>query len=136
MRREHLDVQKSIKQKYGDLYEVAVELDKTNYLPDRERHWYQPDVILRNKQGVIKYIVEVENDPFRKALVGASILADCSIAELQQNNKPRLIFVVYTEKGIRQILNFIEKLKIAKQYCTHLESIEIYPLKEFEKLRL
>ncbi|MCS7198668.1 MAG: hypothetical protein NZ930_08395, partial [Candidatus Bipolaricaulota bacterium] len=63
-----------------------------------------------------RYIIEIENEPVRKALIGASILADYSIRELQPEVRPRLIFVVYTEQGIKQISNFREKLTIAKQY--------------------
>ena len=92
-------------------------------------------MILWDKLGEIKYIVEVENDPVRKVIVGASILADYSVAELQQTTS-RLIFVVYSEKGIKQIHNFIKKLDIAKKYCPHLENIEIYSEADFKKLSL
>lgn len=136
MRAEHRNIQKWIKARYGNKYNVEAEIDGQNYLPDRVRHWYQPDVVLRNSKGEIKYIIEVENDPMRKALVGASVLADCSVAELKQQNKPRLIFVVYTKIGIKQIPNFIEKLKIAKKYCPHLKNIEIYLEPDFNKLQL
>ena len=136
MRTEHRDIQHWIKEHYGSKYKVEVEIDKRNYLPDRERHWYQPDVILRDGQGEIKYIIEVESDPVRKVLVGASILANHSIAELGQQTRPQLIFVVYSEQGIRQIPNFIEKLKIAKKYCTHLENIEICSKADFKELQL
>ncbi len=136
MRTEHRDIQEWIKRKHGHKYHVAAEVDRQNYLPDKERHWYQPDVILRDGSNEIRYIIEIENDPVRKALVGASILADYSLRELQQENRPRLIFVVYTEQGIRQIPNFVEKLKIAKQYCTYLGEIEIYSEKEFKALHL
>lgn len=136
MRTEHRDIQKWIKQKYGHKYQVAVEIDRKNYLPDKERHWYQPDVILRDGHNEVRYIIEIENDPVRKALVGASILADYSMRALKQRAKPRLIFVVYTEQGIKQIPNFREKLAIAKQYCLYLGNIEIYSEEEFKDLRL
>ncbi len=136
MRTEHRDIQEWIKQKYGHRYRAAVEIDGQNYLPDKERHWYQPDVILRNHSGEISHIIEIENDPVRKALVGASILADYSMRELQQTAKPRLIFVVYTEQGTKQISNFREKLAIAKYYCSYLDDIEIYSEAEFKVLHL
>lgn len=136
MRTEHRDIQHWIKQQYGCIYHIAAEVDQQNYLPDRQRHWYQPDVIVRDASGEIRYIIEVENDPVRKALVGASILADYSIGALEQHFKPRLIFVVYTEQGIRQIRNFKEKLSIAKQYCSRLGDIEIYSEKDFKILQL
>jgi len=136
MRAKHRNIQKWIKARYESKHNVEAEIDRQNYLPDRVRHWYQPDVVLRNSKGEIKYIIEVENDPMRKALVGASVLADCSVAALKQQNKPRLIFVVYTKIGIKQIPNFIEKLKIAKKYCPHLKSIEIYSEPDFNRLQL
>jgi len=136
MLEKHKDIQLWIKKYYGRKYKVEVEIDGQNYLPDRQRHWYQPDVILRGKNGEIKYIIEVENDPVRKALVGASILADYSIAELVQQTKPRLVFVVYAKKGIGQISNFNEKLKIAKKYCANLKNIEVYPELDFKRLKL
>jgi hypothetical protein len=132
MRTEHRDIQQWIKRQHGRTYHVVAEIDQQNYLPDHERHLYQPDVILRDADGEIKYIIEVENDPVRKALVGASILADHSIGELKQQSKPRLIFVVYTAQGIRQIPNFIEKLNIAKPYCSRIDNIEIYSEKDFK----
>jgi hypothetical protein len=86
--------------------------------------------------GEIRYIIAVESDPVRKALVGASILADHSIDELKQRAKPRLIFVVYDEHGIRQIRDFKERLDIAKRYCSHLDDIEIYSQADFRALQL
>jgi hypothetical protein len=136
MRTEHRDIQQWIKRKYGHKYHVAAEVDKQNYLPDRERHWYQPDVILRDGNDEIRHMIEIENDPVRKALVGASILADYSVRELEQEIRPRLIFVVYTEQGIKQIPNFVEKLTIAKRYCSSLGDIEIYSEEDFRALQL
>jgi len=129
-------MQKWLKQKYGHQYRIAAEIDHQNYLPDRKRHWYQPDVIFRDDNNEIKYIIEVENDPVRKALIGASILADCSMRDVKQVIRPRLIFVVYTEQGVKQIPNFKEKLAIAKQYCSNLIGIDIYSEKEFKALQL
>jgi len=136
MKAEHTEIQRWTKEQYSHKYKVAAEIDKQNRLPDQKRHWYQPDVVLRDSQGEIKYIIEVENDPVRKVLVGASILADCSVAELGQQTKPVLIFVVYSEKGIRQIRNFVTRLEIAKKYCAHLKNIEIYSEANFKKLAL
>ncbi|HEX9917422.1 MAG TPA: hypothetical protein VGB16_06755 [candidate division Zixibacteria bacterium] len=136
MRAEHRNIQKWIKARYGNKYNVEAEIDGQNYLPDRVRHWYQPDVVLRSSKDEIKCIIEVENNPMRKALVGASVLADCSVAALKQQNKPRLIFVVYTKIGIKQIPNFKQKLKITKKYYLHLKSIRIYSELDFKALQL
>jgi len=136
MRSEHRDLQHWIKQRHGHKYRVAAEIDGKNRLPDWERHWYEPDVILRNSSDKIVYIIEVENDPVRKALVGASVLADACIAEIGQQARPRLILVVYTGVGIKQIPNFKEKLQIAKRYCHHLDDIEVYPETVFKEMEL
>ena len=136
MRHEHRNIQHWIKRKYATRFRVEVEVDKTNYLPDRESHVYQPDVILRSDANEVLYIIEVENDPVRKALVGACILADYSIKALRQQAKPILIFIVYSEEGIRQMGNFRDKLEIAKEYCKDLSDVRIYTEKEFKVLDL
>jgi len=137
MRKEHKNIQKWIKEKYSNKFDVAAEtIDGQNNLPNKKMHIYQPDVLLKSKKsGKIVYIVEVENDPMRKVLVGASILADYSV-KLLQNTKPTLIFVVYLEKGIRQIPNFIEKIKIVKKYCSNLKDIKIFSITDFKRLNL
>lgn len=136
MQESHRTIQQWIEQQHGRTYHVAAEVSQRNCLPDRGRLWYQPDVILRDARGEIRYIIEVESDPVRKALIGASILADYSIGALGQRTKPRLIFVVYTEQGVRQISNFREKLRIAALYCPRLDGIDIYSLQDFKALSL
>lgn len=132
MKQEHKDIQQWIKEKYSSPYQVCAEIDGQNRLPDKERHWYQPDVLIKDSSGEITYIIEVENDPMRKNLVGASILADASIKELNQKTKPWMIFIVYTDQGIRQMQNFKDKLDIVKPYCTNLANIEVYSEIEFK----
>jgi hypothetical protein len=132
MRHEHKSIQEWIKGAYRYCGDVSAEIDAQNKLPDAVRHWYQPDVIVRGPQGEIAMIVEVENDPMRKVIVGAAILADASIAALAQTRKPRLVFVVYLEKGIKQIPNFRDKAAIAMPYCKNLEAIEIVSETEFK----
>ena len=134
MKHEHKDIQTWIKKKYGRKYNIEVEIVKQNKLPDAKRHWYQPDVIIKNKNGKIKYIIEVENDPVRKVIVGASILADASLKELKE--KGDLYFVIYDPKGIRQIHNFQLKAKIAKEYCHNLNKINVFSFEEFKKINL
>lgn len=136
MRKEHKSIQRWIKQKYQHRYQVGAEIDEQNRLPDRKRHWYQPDVILRDSKDNIRFIIEIENDPIRKALIGASILADYSVRFLKQRIKPRLIFVVYAKQGIRQIPNFKKKIQIARSYCAHLSNIEVYSWQKFQMLQL
>jgi hypothetical protein len=115
---------------------VAAEIKEQNKLPDAKRHWHQPDVILKNKGAEIEYIVEVENDPVRKTVVGASVLADACLRALKQKKKPQLYFVIYTQEGIKQIPNFREKIKIVKPYCRYLADIKALSVKEFKKLQL
>jgi hypothetical protein len=136
MRNEHRDIQNWIEQKYRDSFTVLAEVNRRNNLPDTERHWYQPDVILGNPKGEIEYIIEVENDPMRKAIVGASILADACIREIQQSCKPTLIFVVYMPQRVRQIPNFESKIEIVRPYCKNLGSIEVYSIDEFKHIKL
>lgn len=133
MRKEHRQIQVEVKKRYKQKYDVFTEAeDGRNNLPNRESHVYQPDIVVKNKNsGKISYIIEVENDPMRKNLVGASVLADYSIGQLNENQKPILIFIVYTDKGIRQIHNFVEKLKIARKYCKNLKDIRMLSLQEF-----
>lgn len=91
--------------------------------------------MIRDRNGDVALIVEVENDPMRKVIVGASILADASVAALDQKRKPRLIFVIYKKQGIKQIPNFRDKVQIAIPYCRHLKKIEVLPETEFEERR-
>ena len=136
MRNEHREIQTWIEQRYSHIFLVCAEVNKQNKLPDAMRHWYQPDVVLRNSQGEIEYIIEVENDPMRKVIVGASILADACIGEIQQRKKPSLIFIVYMPQGVRQIQNFKNKIEIAIPYCKNLHSIEMYSIDEFMQIEL
>lgn len=137
MRSEHKSIQEWINKEYSIDFDVCAEvISGQNKLPNKEEHIYQPDVLLKRKKSRdIAYIIEVENDPMRKALVGASILADYSVSLLQKT-KPILIFVIYSEDGIRQISNFEEKLKIAKKYCLKLKDICVYSISDFKKMSL
>lgn len=137
MRSEHKKIQKWVQSKYSKKFDICAEaIDGQNRLPNKEKHIYQPDVLLKRKKSRdIAYIVEVENDPVRKALVGASILADYSV-RLLQKTKPILIFVIYSKDGIKQISNFEEKLKIAKKYCLKLKDICVYSISDFKKMSL
>jgi len=134
MKHEHKYIQLWIKKTYSEKYNIEAEIDKQNKLPDAARRWYQPDVIIRNKNGEIKYIIEVENDPVRKAIVGASILADASLKALNGNAK--LYFVIYDQEGIRQIHNFRAKAEIAKRYCYNINEINVVSFEEFKNKNL
>jgi hypothetical protein len=137
MRKEHKEIQRWIKKKYSKHFDIYAEaIDGKNYLPDMEKHAYEPDVLIKARDSnKINYIIEVESDPMRKSIVGASILADYSISMLKRM-KPTLIFVVYLKEGIKQIPNFKEKRKIAKKYCKNLNDILVYSVNDFKKLKL
>lgn len=138
MKGEHKKIQESIKRRFSNRFVVKCEaIDGKNYLPNKESCVYQPDVIIKSKfSDDILYIIEVECDPVRKVLVGASILADYSISQMKVKTKPVLIFIIYTKKGIKQIHNFKERIKIAKQYCKHIKEIMIFTKEEFKKYEL
>jgi hypothetical protein len=131
---EHRDIQTWIYNKYKTQFNVLVEIAGQNCLPDKRRHWYQPDVILKSlgDPNDIRYIIEVENDPTRKAIVGACLLADCSLAEMQTATAG-LIFVVYSENGKHQINNFREKVKVIKDRCPRLSSICVVTDEDFKR---
>lgn len=134
MRKEHRDIQSWIKKTYSQKYTIEAEIDKQNQLPDSSQRWYQPDVVIKNKNGGIEYIIEVESDPIRKAIVGASILADASLKALNENGK--LYFVIYDPKGIKQIHKFQAKAEIAKRYCYHINEITVVSFEEFKNKNL
>ena len=134
MRTEHKQIQIEIKERYNQKYDVCIEVDKKNCLPDKKSHVYQPDTVVKKRNSnEIVFIIEVENDPMRKNLVGASILADYSVSQLKQIEKPTLIFIVYTNEGKKQFDNFNEKLKIAKKYCKNLKDIKLFHIDDFWK---
>jgi len=132
MKPEHLEeIPQFIRDKYGAQFKVLA--GKTNYLPDRTRHWYQPDVILKSLSDPhdIRYIIEIECDPVRKALAGACILADCSI-EVMQTAKAGLIFIVYSPEGKRRFKDFVKRVEILKPRCPHL-SIQVVRDEDFKE---
>ena len=136
MRPEHRQIQEWVKEHYSSKYRVSPEIDAQNRLPDSPRRWYQPDIILRNAHSEVEYILEIECDPVRKALVGASILAEASIHALDQRVRPTLVFVVYGAKGIEQIENFRTRIDIIKPYCHALRDIQVMSWCDFKALDL
>jgi len=137
MKKEHRAIQEWVKKKYSDIFNVEAEsVDGQNPLPNKKLHIYQPDVLVRNRRSKnIAYIIEIENDPVRKALVGASVLADYCI-KIMQKAKPVLVFVIYSPEGIKQIPNFKEKVNIAKRYCKNLKDIKVFTTSEFKKFKI
>ena len=62
MLTQHRGIPDWIKKKYSGQFKVLAEgKGSTNYLPDKDRHWYQPDVILKSLKhpNEIRYIIEV-----------------------------------------------------------------------------
>ena len=79
----HKDMQAEVADDIRTIFNAPDRATADAYLIVR-RDWYQPDVIMFDNNGEIKYIIEVENDPVRKALVGASILANHSLVNLNR----------------------------------------------------
>ncbi len=137
MLREHREIQEWIKRKYGDRFEVLAEIDHQNCLPDRKNgHWYQPDVILKEQNGAkdVRYIIEVENDPMRKVIAGACLLADCCLEKMQKA-KAELLFIVFSKNGKQQIKSFRNKVDFVRHRLPHLSSIQVVTDKEFKQGR-
>jgi len=131
----HRDIQEWIEKKYSVRFRALSEgKGRMNFLPDKDRHWYQPDVILRSLSDPndIRCIIEVENDPMRKAIVGACLLADCSLEQMQDATAG-LIFIIYSENGKKQIKNFKDKVEIIRSRCPHLSSIEVVTDEDFKQ---
>ena len=71
---------------------------KENNLPTgagRNEAIYRPDIIVRNSDGEIVWLVEVETSEGGKAVAGAAILADITMQKMSVRNKPKLMFVFY-----------------------------------------
>jgi hypothetical protein len=92
------DIQKWIKNRYEKKYHVLAEAveHKRNYIICNDKELYYPDVLLKDCNGNIIYIIEVEvgGTTIRKSVVGATILADYCIGIRNQEVKPCLFFVV------------------------------------------
>ena len=135
MLTQHRGIPEWIKKKYSGRFNVLAEgKGSTNYLPDKDRHWYQPDIVLKSitEPKDVRYIIEVECDPVRKAIVGACLLADCSIEEMQET-PAGLIFIIYSESGKKQISNFRAKVELIRCRCPHLSSINVVSYEEFRQ---
>ncbi|MDP2808237.1 MAG: hypothetical protein Q8O74_08915 [bacterium] len=135
MNSGHKTVQQYIKNSYSHKYNISCEsVDGKNFMPSKTNFIYQPDVVISDKKTrQIRYIIEVECDPMRKVIVGASILCDYSIGQIMQTIKPNLIFVVYTEDGIKQMLKFKERIKGVSKYCRSIKNISILSESDFKK---
>jgi hypothetical protein len=133
----HRTIQLLAKKRLADSgFSVRAETeDGKNRLPDSDTHWYEPDVVARDQRGSISYIVEVEGDPVRKALVGAMVLADKTIAAMKQAAKPTLYFVIHHPNGLRQIENFRSKVELTREYCRHLANVQVITGDELARLR-
>lgn len=56
---------------------------------------YRPDIIVRNQNDQILWLVEVETSEGGKAVAGAAILADVCMQRMNVEGKPKLLFVFY-----------------------------------------
>jgi len=115
---------------FSEKYTVSTSSGKqeTGSPRNAEKVLYRPDVILRDKKSDrVKYIIEIETDPVRKALVGACILADHCMGIEQPGEKPKLLFIIgnrFTDsgiKGIRQLSHFQIRGKVAEKYMKNIQ---------------
>ena len=96
---------------------------RNNNLPSsakRDESIYRPDLIIRNRDDQIIYLVEVETSEGGKAVVGAAILADICMKKMGVNNKPKLLFVFYkpesnlklAEKRLKELKNRVSYIQL------------------------
>ena len=87
-----------------------------------KKAFYFPDVLLIDKKSKeIKYIIEVETDPVRKALVGSAITADYCLSIDKQKRKPKMFFII-GEKGLNQLHNFKFRENIINKYTKNIKN--------------
>lgn len=125
-----------VKNRYSIQYDIQPEIGCKLRLPNSQNGIYEPDIVLKDKNGTrIRFIIEIEKDPMRKSIVGAAILADYSINQIQ-TNPAELIFIIYDPKGISQIHNFKQRITIVKPYCNNINNINVVSWDDFQKLDL
>ena len=126
---------KKIEQKFKSKYKIisSYRQGKENGLPVKTKEKiYFPDLILKDKKsGIIKHIIEVETDPVRKSIVGASILADYCIGLDQPRKKIRLSFIIGNKEtksgrsGLKQLPDFQKRKSIIEKYLKNIYKVNI-----------
>jgi hypothetical protein len=102
---------------------------KENNLPTgagRDETIYRPDIIVRNSDGEIIWMVEVETSEGGKAIVGAAVLADVCMDKMSVRNKPKLLFVFYRSEANLKLAE--KRLLALKGRITNVELMS--PLSE------
>ena len=122
---EEVRIIRRFEQEFSDKFDIETSAGKNStWLPRTiNKRLYLPDMIFRDKRtGKIVYIIEVETDPVRKALVGACIMADYCIGidQADGNPKPKLIFVI-GKKGEGALQNFRDRIPIMKSHISYLD---------------
>jgi hypothetical protein len=74
---------------------------------------YRPDIIVRNREDQIVWLVEVETSEGGKAVAGAAILADICMEKMNVKGRPKLLFVFYRPES---------NLKLAEKRLSAMES--------------
>jgi len=95
---------------------------RENNLPigaNRDEAIYRPDVIVRNRENEIVWLVEVETSEGGKAVAGAAILADICMEKMNVQNKPKVLFVFYRSGSNLELAE--KRLKPLRQKATHIE---------------
>jgi len=128
---------------FGNKYNIFVEkyngknyrnnqIQKVNNLPIGCGSKYNPDVILEDKNGKIRYIIEIEGggDTVLKGIPGAVLLADYCVAKQQPREKFNMLFIACSENDIKKIQ---VRVDATKSYChwKNLDKVEVCDYDDF-----
>jgi len=96
----------------------------------RRRAIYRPDLLVRReKNGPVRWIVEVETSEAGKPVVGAAILADICM-EIDCGNRPNLLFVFYRPSANLQLAEKRLEHLVRQRRVEHLGDITIMTEKD------
>ena len=103
-----------------------------NNLPENARRdevIYRPDLIVRNSDGDIAWLVEVETNQPGKSVVGAAMLADICVEEeikmRRQREKPGMMFIFYRASAKLRLAEKRLEAPKRQRRIRHLEPILI-----------
>jgi len=96
---------------------------------------YQPDICVFDKYSEeLKCIIEVQTANVRKSIMGAAILAEISLKDLNLSRKIKLIFILKDNSNQEELRKLVVRLKKMKDLfkLDYLdENIELLSFKEF-----
>jgi len=97
---------------------------------------YRPDLLVRKERnGSVRWIVEVETSEAGKSVVGAATLADICM-EIDCGDRPNLLFVFYRSSANLQLAEKRLKHLVRQRRVKHLRDIIVLTEKDaIEKIR-